>query len=141
MVLQVHLYAQVPERTQRKENGGRKHMTKEEKAEYQKKYRAEHLEEIKASRRYYYQQNREKLRSYQKQYRELHKEGFRERQKAYYERHKDDPEFKKKNYENYKFWAESNREKINAKQRERYRKRKLAEIVKERERKAVASNG
>ena len=118
-------------------------MTKEERSAYMKKWRSEHAEEIKRyreehrdelneSKRRCYQRNRDKYLACAKRYRENNKEKVREIHRAYYERNKDDPEFKKNNYENYKFWLKSNREYVNAKQRERYRKRKLAEIEKER---------
>lgn len=83
-------------------------MTKEERAEYQKRYVAEHREEINANARYRYKKNPEVMDKQHK------------RMKAYYEKHKNDPEYKAKQKERYKRWHEKNREQINAKKREYY---------------------
>lgn len=106
--------------------------TKEERAEYMRKWREEHREEIRASRRYYYKRNREKVLAANRPsniaYRNLHREELNAKQRAYYAAHKDDPVFKRKAYENTKRWIENNRDKWNERQRE-YKKRKaLAEI-------------
>ena len=105
-------------------------MTKEERAEYMKKYRKEHREELNANRRYYYKRNKEKIKEQNKPsnrvYRESHREELKAYSKAYYASHKDDPEFKKKAYESEKRSIEKNREKWNAYYRE-YRKRKALE--------------
>lgn len=77
-------------------------MNKEEKAAYMKKYREEHLEEIKANRRYWYRQNKERVKQYNK---------------TYYETHGATCQAK---------WLEKNRDKWNAYMRE-YRKRKKLE--------------
>ena len=87
-------------------------MTKEERAEYQRRYVAEHREEINANTRYRYQKNPE-VRDRQ-----------RKRMKDYYEKHKNGPEYKARVLENMKRYREKNRERINAYQRERYRARK-----------------
>lgn len=86
--------------------------TKEEIAEYQRKYVAEHREEINANARYRYKKNPEVMDKQHK------------RMKAYYEKHKNDPEYKARVLENVKRYREKNRERIKAYQRERYRARK-----------------
>lgn len=89
--------------------------TKEERAEYMKKYRQEHREELNASRRYWYRLNLERERA-----------RSRANGKIFYERHKDDAEFKRKKNEVSKKWEANNRERRNALQRKYYAKKKGA---------------
>ena len=90
--------------------------TKEYRAEYMKKYRAENREQINANKRYWLKRNPEKVKAQAK----------KDNAKAY-EKHKDNPEFKAKNIANSMRWQKENRERVNAYQRERYRRKKLAE--------------
>ena len=87
-------------------------MTKEELAEYQKKYREEHREQINANKRYWYKRNRDKVREYQREY---------------HKKRKDEPEYKAKRKESVKRYRENNRDKFNASCRERYHRKKLEE--------------
>lgn len=95
-------------------------------AERNKKYYAEHCEEIKAHRREYYQNNKEKELSANRERRKAHPEYSRKYAKEYYANNKDDPEFKRKQAENHAKWRKENREKWNAYRREYYRKKKEA---------------
>lgn len=91
--------------------------TKEERAEYMKRYRQEHREELNASKRYWYRLNLERER-----------ERSRANAKIFYETHKDNTEFKQKRCENVKNWIANNRERHNANQRKCYaRKRGLSD--------------
>jgi hypothetical protein len=91
-------------------------MTKEELAEYQKKYREEHREQINANKRYWYKRNPEKAKEQAK----------KDNAKAY-AKHKNDPEYKAKRNEYAKRWRDNNRDKYNAYYRKYYRQKKLAE--------------
>lgn len=91
-------------------------MTKEELAEYQKKYREEHRAQINANKRYWRKHNPEKAKVQAK----------KDNAKAY-EKCKNDPKYKAKRNEYAKRWRENNRDKWNAYCRERYHKKKLAE--------------
>ena len=91
-------------------------MTKEELAEYHKKYREEHREQINANKRYWYKRNPEKAKAQAK----------RDNAKAY-AKHKNDPERMAKRRESTKRWREKNRDKWNAYCREYYNRKKLAE--------------
>lgn len=105
-------------------------MTEEErKAEYMRKYRAEHREEINANARYWKSHNKEKVNEYQRRYKQTleGREKNRMASKAYYDRNKNDPEFMAKKRANAQRWIENNRERFNAYQRERYHRKKLAE--------------
>lgn len=112
--------------------------------EYRSKYYAEHIEECRAYQKKYYQENKEKYAAYRKKhyqehteyyknyrdkYNKEHKEQTRQRYLAnadkyratsrrYYQAHKDDPEFKAKNRENNRIYAQNHRELINAKKRQ-----------------------
>lgn len=83
--------------------------TKEERAEYMKRYRQEHREELNASKRYRYRLNLERERA-----------RSRANAKIFYENHKNDAEFKRKRNENVKKWEAKNRERRNALQRAYY---------------------
>lgn len=104
--------------------------TKEERAEYMKKYREEHRDQLNANKRYWYKQNRERL---VKKQREAYTGEKREKHlvyiRAYYEKHKDDPEYKARNRENQRRWQEKNSERLNAYKREQYRAKKGEEYV------------
>jgi hypothetical protein len=88
--------------------------TKEERAEYMKRYRQENRERINASKRYWLRLNRERERA-----------RSRKDSKNYYDRHKDEADFKQKKCAAVKNWVANNRERWNAYQRE-YKKRKRA---------------
>lgn len=98
-------------------------MTKEERAEYMRKYRAEHREEIKACRREHYIKSilNGTLKDYPKD-----PEKVREYNKAYYQRHKQEirEKYKEARKEATKRWIENNRDKWNAYQREYQRNRR-----------------
>lgn len=79
--------------------------TKEERAEYMKRYRAENKERLSENRKYYYKRHKEK-------------------EKAYYTKRKDDPEYKSRAKEIYQKWLKNNREHWNAYHREYRRRRK-----------------
>ena len=83
--------------------------TKEQRAEYMKKYRQENREQLNASRRYWYRLNLERERA-----------RSRACYKSYYEKHKDEADFKQKRYKVVKNWIANNREHYNAKQRKKY---------------------
>ena len=101
--------------------------TKEERAEYMKKYLEEHREQIKANRRYWHEHNRERVKRVNKAYKDAHQDEMREYLKKYYEVHKNDPDFKDKQKRWHDKWIENNRDKWNAYCRE-YRKRKALEV-------------
>lgn len=86
--------------------------TKEQRAEYMKRYRQENRERINANQRYWYR---------------IHLEQERERSRAdsktYYDKHKDEDTFKQRRYAAVKKWIANNREKYNDYQRE-YQKRR-----------------
>lgn len=84
-------------------------MTKEERAEYMKRYREEHREQTNANQRYYRNQNKERTR---------------ELARNYYHRHKDDPEFMRRRREAVNRWMDKNRDEWNARQREYQRKKR-----------------
>jgi hypothetical protein len=88
--------------------------TKEERAEYNKRYREENREKINANMRYWRKHNPEKVKEYAKK-----------NNKSQYEKHKDNPKYKAMIRENYNRWRNNHRAEYNAYQRE-YR-RKLAE--------------
>jgi hypothetical protein len=87
--------------------------TKEKRAEYMKKYRQEHREELNASNRYRYRLNLERERA-----------KSRANGKIFYDRHKDDVEFKRKKNEVTKKWLANNRERRNAIQRAYYARKR-----------------
>ncbi len=89
---------------------------REQKKEYGKNHYQEHKEEKKEYGKNYYQEHREKL----KEYRNSHKEKRAEYSKEYYSR----PEIKRKRTEYRKKHYEENKENYNARQTERYIKRK-----------------
>jgi hypothetical protein len=91
-------------------------MTKEERREYMRNYRAENREQINANKRYWLKRNPEKVKAQAK----------KDNAKAY-EKCKNDPERMAKRREATKRWQENNRDKWNAYCRERYHKKKLAE--------------
>ena len=111
-------------------------MTKEERAEYMKKYRKEHREQINANQRYYYKHRKEELieknRKRSKEYYYANKEKQSEYMKKYYAEHKDDPEFMKQKRRTFERWLNNNRDRYNAYQREYqrecHRKRKALEV-------------
>ena len=96
-------------------------MTKEERREYQRKWRAEHKEHIKAYRREYYIKHFWDRKDYP-----VNPEVNRKAAKSYYERHKNDEDFKARIKAAQKRWREKNRDKWNAYYRE-YRNRKKLE--------------
>lgn len=89
-------------------------MTKEERAEYHKKYREEHREQINANQRYWRKHNPEKVK----------KQAKKDNAKAY-EKRKNDPEFKAMQNQRWKKWYDNNRDKFNAYCRERYHQKKF----------------
>ena len=103
-------------------------MTKEERAEYMKKYRAEHKEEIYITRKRWSMKNQERIDKAQKEYAEAHREEIRAYHKAYrkdyYNKHKDDADFKENRKIYRDNWLKLNRNKWNDYQREYQRKRR-----------------
>ena len=97
-------------------------MTKEERYEYMKKWRAENRERLKEYNHQYYLSHL--LTSQDRPYDPVKQ---RQRNKAYYENHKNDEEFKRKRRENSRRWRERNRARWNAYYRER-RKVKTNEV-------------
>ena len=71
-------------------------MTKEEKKEYDKKYRAEHKEENKEYNKRYHLEHKEKENEYNRQYNAEHKEEIKEKKKQYHaKRIEEDKEYGK----------------------------------------------
>ena len=62
-------------------------------------------------------------KEYQRAYYLKHREEIRKRQNEHHQEIKDDPEFKKKNYENWRAWCKANPERRRL-QQIRYRARK-----------------
>ena len=87
-------------------------MTKDERREYMRNYRAENREQINANKRYWLKRNPEKVKA---------------QAKKAYEKHKNEPEYKARQAKVQKRWRENNREKWNAYYREYYKRKKLAE--------------
>ena len=87
-------------------------MTKDERREYMRNYRAENRDRINANKRYWLKRNPEKVKA---------------QAKKDYQKHKDDAEYKAKQYKAWKRWHESHKEQFNAYQREYYQRKKLAE--------------
>lgn len=85
-------------------------MTKEERAEYMKKWRADHREQVNEYRREYYK----------------FEKGRKAPSSVYHELHKHEPEYKRKNCVRVARWQKKHREQWNAYMRE-YRKRKAIE--------------
>ena len=73
-------------------------MTKEEKKEYNKKYRELHKEEMKEYNKKYRELHKEEMKEYHKNYYEVHKEETKEYHKNYYETHKEEIKEYCKNY-------------------------------------------
>jgi hypothetical protein len=69
--------------------------TIEQRAEYMKRYREEHQDQIKANKRYWHKKHPNKSNEYFKKY---------------YEAHKNEPEFKAKRKEAQKRWRENHRD-------------------------------
>lgn len=93
--------------------------------EYQRRWYAEHREEVNAKRRAYYHKNRDRCRSYSKKYNDTHREQHREYCRQYYHDHKDDPEYKAKDYARHLEWQKKNKDKWNAYLREYRKARKM----------------
>ena len=87
-------------------------MTKDERREYMRNYRAENRDQINANKNYWRKRNPEKVKAHAK--------------KAY-EKHKDDPEYKAMKNQNFKRWRNNHRAEYNAYQRAYYQRKKLAE--------------
>ena len=88
--------------------------TKEERAAYMKRYRAENLDRLRANRRYYYKQHKEKEKAYQK---------------SYYDEHKGDSAFMEMKRVNTKRYIQNNRDKWNEIQRKHRRRKADAERI------------
>ena len=73
-------------------------MTKEEKREYDKKYRAKNKEKIRERKREYHDTNKEQIKEKSKEYRAKNKDKIREHQKEYYEKNKEEIIERRKEY-------------------------------------------
>ena len=98
--------------------------SKEERAEYMRKYREKNREKINAYRREYYLKS---ILNGTLKYYPANSEKQREYRKSYYQLHKNELSYKEARKEATKRWVEKNREKWNAYQREYCKKRKLLE--------------
>jgi len=94
---------------------------KEERKEYQKKWRENHKEEISIKGKEYRKNNREKLNEYAREYRENNKDKISEYAKEWNKNHKEEKNEKAKEY------REKNKEEILEKQKE-YHKNNKEEI-------------
>lgn len=100
--------------------------TKEQRAEYNKRYKEEHKEEIYLRRKRYQMENYERIKKQNKEYAEANREKCRAYGKAYYHAHKNDADFKERQKISRDYWMKNNRDKWNAYCRG-YRKRKALE--------------
>ena len=91
---------------------------KEERKEYQKKWRENHKEEISIKGKEYRKNNREKLNEYAREYRENNKDKISEYAKEWNKNHKEEKNEKAKEY------REKNKEEISIKNKEYYQKNK-----------------
>lgn len=97
-------------------------MTKEERREYQRRWRAENPEKVKEYKKRAYIKS---ILNGTLKYNPPTPEKAREYNKSYYERHKNDEGFKKARKEYYLRWREKNRDKWNAYQNEYQKKKRL----------------
>jgi hypothetical protein len=97
--------------------------TKEEKFEYEKKYRDEHKEHYKK----WTEDNKDQLAEYHKEYYKTYKEQFSEKGKIYREQHKEELAEKAKKYQ------QDHKEEIAEKKKEKYEKNKEEIAVKRKE--------
>lgn len=80
------------------------------KAEYQRRYRAKHKEEIKEYNKRYKEKHKEHIQEYKKDYYEKHKEEIKEYQKEYGKEWRNQNRDKLREYN--KEWREQNKERV-----------------------------
>jgi hypothetical protein len=74
--------------------------------EYQKEWREKHKDKLMSQRKKYYENNKEKVLGYTRKWREKNPEKIKVYSEKTKERYKNDPEFRAKQQEAYKKWAE-----------------------------------